>query len=309
MPAGTVILTIAPTGGIVQRDQNPALPIQPDEIIRDVVACHAAGASVAALHARRPDGLATCDPSIYREINDGIRRACDIVINNSTGGGPTGDMVRPLGDGRLEIDFDQRMRGLEADPEMCTFDPQVMAQYVGDRTVLFDTSFDRCVLMAERMQELGIKPEWEVYAPPDLLVVRRLIEMGFDTAPHYVNIVLGTDRHFSGTWPYTPRYLQFMVEELPPGSIFGVTAIGAAQLPATLHGVLMGGHMRVGLEDNIYYRRGELATNLQLVERAVRLLEELDLRPATASEARHLLGLQPNSNSQTIEESSLEGSS
>ena len=141
------------------------------------------------------------------------------------------------------------------------------------------------------MRQRGIKPEWEVYSPPDLLVVKRLIEMGYDAAPHYVNIVLGTDKHFSGTWPYTPRYLQIMIDELPADAIFGVTAIGPAQLPATLHGVIAGGHMRVGLEDNIYYRRGELATNLMLVQRAVRLLDELDLEPASPTEAREILGL------------------
>ncbi|MEX1271023.1 MAG: 3-keto-5-aminohexanoate cleavage protein, partial [Acidimicrobiia bacterium] len=119
----------------------------------------------------------------------------------------------------------------------------------------------------------------------------RLIELGYDTAPHYVNIVLGTDGHFSGTWPYRPRYLQIMVDELPSDSIFGVTAIGASQLPATLHGLLLGGHMRVGLEDNIYYRKGELGTNLQLVERAVRLMRELELEPASPTEAREMLGL------------------
>ena len=291
MTTRKVILTVAPTGGIVSKQQNPDLPTQPEEIISDVVACHAAGASVAALHARRPDGEATCDPDVYRAINDGIRARCDIIINNSTGGGPNGDMVRQADTGRWEISFEERMKGTEAGAEMCTFDPQTMSQQVGSKTVLFDTSFERCVELAERMAERGIKPEWEVYAPPDLLTVHRLIEMGYDTAPYYVNIVLGTDGHFSGTWPYRSRYLQIMVDELPAGAIFGVTAIGAAQLPATLHGLLMGGHMRVGLEDNIYYRKGELATNLRLVERAVRLIHELEMEPATPAEARAMLGL------------------
>jgi len=289
-----VILTVAPTGGIVTKEQNPHLPTQPEEIVADVVVCHRAGAAVAALHARRADGEATCEPAIYRSINDGIRDRCDIIINNSTGGGPTGDMVAEVGGGRWEILFSERIRGIEAGAEMCTFDPQTMSQRVGSKTVLFDTSFDRCVELAEGMRERGIKPEWEVYAPPDLLTVRRLLEMGYDSAPHYVNIVLGTEAHFSGTWPYTPRYLQIMVDELPPDSIFGVTAIGAAQLPATLHGLLLGGHMRVGLEDNIYYRRGELATNLRLVERAVRLIEELDMEPASPAEAREMMGLSPS---------------
>lgn len=290
MTTRKVILTVAPTGGIVTKQQNPHLPTQPEEIVADVVACHAAGAAIAALHARRPDDLATCDPAIYREINEGIRERCDIVINNSTGGGPSGDMVKEIG-GRWEIDFAERIKGTRAGAEMCTHDPQTMSQHVDGRTVLFDTSFDRCVTLAELMQEQRIKPEWEVYAPPDLLTVRRLIDMGLDAPPHYVNIVLGTDGHFSGTWPYRPRFLQLMVDELPPDSLFGVTAIGASQLPATLHGVLMGGHMRVGLEDNLFYRRGETATNLQLVERAVRLIEELDMEPAAPDEARDMLGL------------------
>jgi uncharacterized protein (DUF849 family) len=288
-----VIITIAPTGGIVTKEQAPALPTQPMEIADDVVACWEAGAAVAALHARRPDDQATCDPAIYEEMNRRIRQRCDIVINNSTGGGPSGDMIRDLGDGRLEIDFEERVKGTMAGAEMCTFDPQTMSQSVGEKTVLFDTSFERCVRLAEAMAERRIKPEWEVYGPADLVTVRRLIAMGFDRAPHYVNIVLGTDAHFSGTWPYTPRYLQTMCDELPEHSLFGVTAIGASQLPATLQGVLLGGHMRVGLEDNIYYRRGEPATNLQLVERAVRLIEELDMEPASPAEAREMLGLVP----------------
>lgn len=291
MSVRKVILTVAPTGGIVTKEQNPHLPTQPIEVADDVFECWRAGASVAAIHARRPDEQATCDPEIYRVINDAIKQRCDIVINNSTGGGPSGDMLTSLGDGRLEISFDERLKGTTAGAEMCTFDPQTMSQSVGGRTVLFDTSFDRCVQLAEAMADHGAKPEWEVYAPPDLLTVKRLIEAGYDEAPHYVNIVLGTDQHFSGTWPYRPRYLQMMVDELPERSIFGVTAIGASQLPATLHGVLMGGHMRVGLEDNIHYRKGQLATNLELVERAVRLITELDFEPATPSEARDMLGL------------------
>ncbi len=286
-----VILTVAPTGGIVTKDQNPNLPTQPDEIAADVAACARAGAAIAAIHARRTDGQATCDPEIYRDINNQIRAQSDVIVNNSTGGGPDGDMTRPLVDDRIEVSFAERLRGTEAGADMCTLDPQTMSQRFGNRTILFDTSFERCIELAEAMGERSIKPEWEVYAPPDLLTVRELIGMGYDSPPYYVNIVLGTDRHFSGTWPYSPRNLQFMVEELPPDAVFGVTAIGAAQLTATVHGILLGGHMRVGLEDNIYYRHGELATNVQLVARAVRLIEEMEMEPATASEARAILGL------------------
>ena len=291
-----VILTIAPTGGMGRKTQNESLPTQPQEIADDVARCWEAGASVAALHARRPDDQATCSPEVYGEMNRLIRERCDIIINNSTGGGPDGDMYADLPGGRGEVLFDERIKATEAGAEMCTFDPQTMSIRLGDQTLLMDTSFDKCVRLAERMQQNGIKPEWEVYGPADLVFVRRLIEMGYDTAPYYINIVLGTDKHFSGTWPYEPKYLQFMVDELPADAIFGVTAIGPAQLPATVHGMVMGGHMRVGLEDNLYYRRGELATNLMLVERAVRIMGELDLEPASPSEAREIMGLPVPSN-------------
>lgn len=291
MDGRKVILTIAPTGGMGRKSQNPSLPTQPKEIADDVVRCWEAGASIAALHARRPDDQATCDPEIYGEMNRLIRERCDIIVNNSTGGGPDGDMYADLSQGRGEVLFEERIKATEAGAEMCTFDPQTMSIRLGEQTLLMDTSFDKCVQLAERMKSLGIKPEWEVYGPADLVFVNRLIEMDYDTSPHYINIVLGTDTHFSGTWPYKPKYLQFMVDELPENSIFGVTAIGPAQLPATVHGMVMGGHMRVGLEDNIYYRRGELATNLMLVERAVRIMREMDLEPASPSEARDILGL------------------
>jgi len=120
--ARKVIVTVAPTGGMASKAQNPNLPTQPEEIAEDVVRCAKAGASVAALHARRPDDLATCDPAIYGRINELIRSRCNIIVNNSTGGGVTGDMIRELPNGLWEILYEQRLRGVEADPEMATLD-------------------------------------------------------------------------------------------------------------------------------------------------------------------------------------------
>ena len=109
--AGKVIVTVAPTGGFLTRADNPYVPVQPEESAEDVYRCHNAGASMAALHARRPDGQATCDPAIYRRINALVRERCDIVINNSTGGGVNGDMVRRTADGRAAVDWDARLDG------------------------------------------------------------------------------------------------------------------------------------------------------------------------------------------------------
>ncbi len=108
-----------------------------------------------------------------------------------------------------------------------------------------------------------------------------------------MNIVLNGHLGFQGALPYTPKILQMMVESLPENCIFNVSAIGPAQLPATTHALILGGHIRVGLEDNIYYAKGELATNEQLVERAVRIIRELGHESATPSEAREMLGLSP----------------
>jgi 3-keto-5-aminohexanoate cleavage enzyme len=289
--ARKVIVTIAPTGGMANKTMNPDLPTQPEEIAESVYKSWQAGASVVALHARRPDDEATCDPEIYSRINELVRERCDIILNNSTGGGINGDMVKEYAPGRFEISFEERIKGTEAGAEMCTFDPQTLSVHMGDHNLLNETSLQQCIRLAEAMRDRNIKPEWEVYSNADLGVVQRLIGMGFDEAPHYINIVLGTDKNFSGTLPYSPVILQRFVDDLPPNSVFGVSAIGPSQLAASVHSVLLGGHARVGLEDNLYYRHGELATNEQLVQRMVRILHELNLEPATPTEAREILGL------------------
>jgi 3-keto-5-aminohexanoate cleavage enzyme len=286
-----VILTIAPTGGMADKSVTQYLPTQPEEIAEDVYRCWEAGASIVAVHARRPDDGATCNPEIYGQINDLIRQRCDIIINNSTGGGISGDMIAEFADGRKEIAFAERLKGTMAGAEMCTFDPHMQCMHRGDLELLLDTSWSRCIELAEAMKQRGIKPEWEVMSLADLNWVKDLIDLGYDEPPYYVNIVLGTNKLMSGATPYTPRNLQRFVEDLPSGSLFCVSAIGPAQLPASVHSLILGGQARVGLEDNIYYARGRLAANVELVERMARILRELNLEPATPAEAREMLGL------------------
>ena len=288
-----VILTIAPTGGMADKSVTPHLPTQPQEIADDVVRCWEAGASIVAVHARRPDDGATCDPEVYGRINELIRSRCDIIVNNSTGGGISGDMIAELPDGRREIAFEQRIKGTLAGAEMCTFDPHMQCMHRDDigLELLMDTSWSRCLELAQAMKDRGIKPEWELMSLSDLAWVNELIALGYDEPPHYINIVLGTHKLMSGATPYTPKNLQRFVEDLPANSLFCVSAIGPAQLPASVHSLILGGQARVGLEDNIYYARGRLATNVELVERMVRILRELNLEPATPAEAREMLGL------------------
>lgn len=288
-----VIVTIAPTGGMAHKSQNPHLPTQPEEIAADVVACWKAGASVAAIHARRPDDGATCDAEVYRDINRRIRAAgCDIVINNSTGGGVHGDMIKPLPGGRWEIAFDERVKGMDAGAEMCTLDATTLNLSFEGREILMDTPLTKGRELAAGMKARGIKPEWEVFSPTHILQdTTTLIEEGLDEAPYFINLVMNVHRNFQNAMPFSPRHLQMMVDTLPKGAIFCVSGIGPSQLEANISALLLGGHARVGLEDNLYYRHGELATNLQLTERIVRVIREMDMEPATPAEARDMMGL------------------
>ncbi|MGF6777075.1 3-keto-5-aminohexanoate cleavage protein [Paraburkholderia sp. GAS334] len=289
-----VIVTVAPTGGMANKKMNPNLPTQPQEIADDTYRCYNAGASVVAVHARRPDDEATCDPAIYSHINRLIRDRCDIILNNSTGGGINGDMVRELDNGLWEIQWEERLKGMQGDGvEMCTLDAQTVIASFSGKEILVATPPSRIRQIAEMMKARGIKPEWEVFGLADIVQdVQRAINEGLDDAPHFINIVIGANA-FQGALPYTPRLLQTMVDHLPRNTVFNVSAIGAAQLPAAMNSLLLGGHVRVGLEDNLYYRQGELATNVQLVERLVRLVREMGYEPATPAEAREIIGLRP----------------
>ncbi|NBA97505.1 3-keto-5-aminohexanoate cleavage protein [Pseudomonas sp. R5(2019)] len=292
MSGNKVIVTIAPTGGMASKEQNPHLPTQPEEIARDVYDCYNAGASVVAVHARRPDGGATCNPAIYLDINQRIRDKCDIVINNSTGGGVTGDMVREAANGYWEILWEERLKGMEAGAEMCTLDATTINASFGGREFLMNTPPSRCRELAEGMRARGIKPEWEVFSPTHILQdVNALIEAGFDEPPYFINIVLNVHKGFQNAMPYSPKILQNMVDLLPKESLFCVSGIGPSQLPAAMNALLLGGHVRTGLEDNLYYRQGELASNVQLTERIVRLVREMGFEPATPAEAREIMGL------------------
>ena len=292
MKTQKVIVTIAPTGGMASKKQNPNLPTQPQEIADDVYRCFNAGASLVAVHARRKDDLATCEPAIYREINGLIRAKCDIIINNSTGGGINGDMVRQAPNGYPEIIWEERLKGMEAGAEMCTLDPTTIICNFENREILMQTSPERVRMLASEMQKRGIKPEWEVFSPTHLLQdVQSCIDAGLDSKPYFINFVLNAHRGFQGALPYTPKLLQQMVELMPKDAIFNVSAIGIAQLNAAVQSLLLGGHVRVGLEDNLYYSHGRLAKNVELVERVVRIIREFGMEPATPAEAREIIGL------------------
>jgi 3-keto-5-aminohexanoate cleavage enzyme len=158
MVGNKVIVTMAPTGGMASKKQNPNRPTQPEEIADDVYRCFNAGASIIAVHTRRRDDGATCNPEIYKRINSLIREKYDIVINNSTGGGINGDMVRQTANGYPQIMFDERIKGMEAGAEMCTLDPTTIVASFEGGEILMNTSPSRCKELAASMKKKGIKP-------------------------------------------------------------------------------------------------------------------------------------------------------
>ena len=154
MSKSRLMITVAPTGGMASKSQNPDLPTQPAEIAESVHRSYKEGACIAALHARRPDDQATCNADIYRDINSRIRAKCDIVINNSTGGGSSGDMLIARPDGLYENNFEERLKGCEAGAEMATFDGMTFVDVHGGKEIVVITPPSRCDTLVKRMIEV-----------------------------------------------------------------------------------------------------------------------------------------------------------
>ncbi|RRQ29085.1 3-keto-5-aminohexanoate cleavage protein [Rhodococcus sp. Eu-32] len=291
---GKVIVTVAPTGGFLTKADNPYIPTQPDEIAADVERCHSAGASVAALHARRPDDQATCDSAIYREINTLVRQRCDVVINNSTGGGVNGDMVRIRDDGSRVVDRDARLQGLYGGADTCTLDAITAYVRSPHGEILMDTPPSMATELHSVMRTLGIKPEWEAFSSAHLVQEIGELTRG-EPGPHLVNMVLGLDKTFQNAVPYSPHILQEMVAHLPENALFSVSISGSEQLRGLTHALLLGGHVRVGIEDYPFLETGQPAENARLVENIVGIIERLGMQTATPDEARAILGLDTDS--------------
>jgi 3-keto-5-aminohexanoate cleavage enzyme len=290
---GPLIVTCALNGGVQGKESNPALPETPEELAQAAYDAWNAGASAVHVHARDPGNLADCTQraDVFREINARIRERCpDLIVNNTTGGGPT-------------VTMDDRYEGLEALPELASLNlgpdmsrfripprPEPLAHphdgFLYDDCIPF--TYGIVEQLARRMRERGIKPELEVYQPGQYWVSRFLIDEGLVERPYLHQFVMG---YQTSSYP-TPWALAELVRDLPDGSVFSVCGIGPFQLPMTTMSMLLGGHVRVGLEDNVYYARGrKLAGNGEAVERAVRLAGELNREVATPAQARELLGL------------------
>ena len=269
-----LIITAALTGAEVTREQQPALPVTPDEIAAAAYACWQAGASIVHVHARRPDGTPTQDKAVYAEIIEKVRARCDIIVQVSTGGA-------------VGMTAEERLQPVELKPEMATLS---MGSVNFGNDVFINQPTDMAIF-AQAMQERGVKPEFEIFDSGMLTALQRWLKKGVLKGPVHCDFVLGVPGAMAGT-AESLMFLRAQLQSLPCDATWTVAGIGSAQLPLGVIAIALGGHVRVGFEDNVYYRKGELATsNAQMVERIARISREMDRPVATPDEARAILGL------------------
>lgn len=272
-----VIITCALTGGIHGKEANPNLPEQPDEIVAQGVAAWNAGAAILHIHARNPDGSNTMSPEIYRELHERLCAETDAIIQLTTGGSPT-------------LSVEERLNTVLLAPEMCSLNMGLLNFFIRGEQVFFSNHRSAILRFAEEMRARSVKPELEVYNEAMLEEAEHLIGTGMLEPPYVINCVLHTPTQ--GGLRGTPRNLMGMLDRMPADTRVNVSAMGRTQLPLTTMALAMGLNVRVGMEDNVYYRRGELVEhNARLVERTVRIARELERAIASPDAARAVLGL------------------
>jgi 3-keto-5-aminohexanoate cleavage enzyme len=269
-----LIITVGITGSRITRQQTPYIPITPEEIAQSGIGAWRAGASVLHIHVRDPKTeLGTQDYSIFKEVVDRIRSETDAILCLTTSGIP----------GR-NLEFRERLVPLSFNPELVSFD----AGSINMRENVFLNPPEFLEMLAKETLTKGIKPELEVFEVGMVETCLRLLERSLLKPPLHFQFVLGV----LGGMPATAKSLLHLSEILPQGSTWSVIGIGTGQLPMAMIAIPMGGHVRVGLEDNIYYSKGVLAkTNAQLVERVVRISKEFGREIATPQESRRILNL------------------
>jgi 3-keto-5-aminohexanoate cleavage enzyme len=266
-----LIITVAPTGSLPTKKMTPYVPITAQEIIETGLSCEAAGASIFHIHARNPvDEAPSTDFSIFEGIYNGLRERTNLILQISTGG-------------RAGMAYADRNERLTLCPEMAS----LTTGSVNFADSVYANSPELIEALASDMRRNGVKPEMEIFDVSMISNAMALTKKGLVDPPLHFDFVLG----MTGALPASVENLVHLKNSVPPDSTWSVAAIGRAQLPMNALAILMGGHVRVGLEDNIYYRKGQLATNEQLVERIVRLSREFGREIATPDEAREILRL------------------
>jgi len=289
-----VFITAAVTGAGDTVDKHPAIPVTPQQIADAAIESAEAGAAIAHIHVRDPEtGKAARDPALYRQVVERIRASkTDVIINLTAGMG--GDVVFGPGETPLPLDpagtdmvgpLERLAHVEQLLPEICTLDCGTMNFSAGDYVMTNTPSMLRA--MAKRVQELGVRPELEVFDTGHLVFVKQLIKEGLLDNPVMIQLCMGIPYGA----PDDPLTLMAMVNQLPPNAVFSAFSISRNQLPYVAMAALAGGNVRVGLEDNIYLGRGEFATNGQLVARAKIILEAMNVRVLGPAEVRERLHL------------------
>lgn len=288
-----LIICVACNGGIQGKEANEFIPETADEIAESVGGAYDAGASMVHIHARDPKQLTqgARDTETWRDVLRKVRARCpEIIINSTTGAGPG-------------MTMEERSACLAAGPEVASLNlaPDMSKFHLKERAAPLAfprpaLDIDECIpftygqihQFAAEMKQRGVKPELELYHPGCAWVVRYLIENDLLDKPYWMQTVMG---YQTSSYPTVENILQIL-KEFPEESLWLCSAIGPFQLPLTTLATLMGGHVRVGLEDNVYYSRGRKATsNAELVKRSVRVAHELNREIATPRQAREMLGL------------------
>lgn len=273
--AEKVIITVAVVGSRPTKQMNPAVPYSPEEIVASAVECAKAGAAITHIHVRDPEtGQPAFRTDLFKAVLDGIRERCDMIVNLTTSGlfleGP--DAVS------------QRLQPVYLKPDIGSFD----LGSVNFETRPFINPPEWGERAAQCMQERGVKPEIEVFDVGHIYQAMDLIQKGLIDDPPYFQLCMGVKWGIEAS----AENLLFMKSKLPAGALWSVLGIGRSQLPMVTLGLLLGGNVRVGFEDNIYLKRGLLASsNAQMVEQVADLAERLGRPIATPAEARQILGI------------------
>jgi 3-keto-5-aminohexanoate cleavage enzyme len=265
-----LIITVALDGAEVTKQQTPHLPVTPVELAEDAVRVRNAGAAMVHVHGRQDDGTPTQSAEVYASIIAEIRSRTDIIVQTSTGGATW-------------MSAEERLQPVMLRPEMAS----LTTGTVNFGRDVFMNSPEMIEQFARTMVEQGVVPEIEAFDMGHISNALALVKQGILTLPLHFDFVLGVP---GGIAP-TVKNLLLMSESIPEGCTWSVAGIGRAQLPLATAAILLGGHVRVGLEDNIYYTKGVLASNEMLVARVVRLARELGREVATPDEARRILRL------------------
>ena len=269
-----VIITAAITGSRMMRDVAPYIPITPEEIAQSAIECWEAGAAIVHIHVRDPKtGLGSQDLNLFRQVVEPLREKTDLVICLTTSGIP----------GR-NLPIDERLAPLTLKPELASFD----AGSINLGSGVFSNPPEFLDEAARRMKEEGVKPEIEAFDLGMIMTALRMRDEGKLEDPLHFQFVLGTP------WgaPATPKSFLHFYEHIPENATWSNIGIGRQQLHMAMMALIMDGHIRVGMEDNIYLRHGVMAkTNAELVERVVRICREYGREIATPDEARTILGL------------------